>query len=90
MLTAHLQAPDSQLAPKLALAWVALRIAHGVFYLGDKAALRTARFAFAFVSGLIHVRRNFTGGEEKIPKGKRVRSVPMMPAVPMRAETLLV
>lgn len=34
-----------------------------------------------FVGGLIHVRRNFTGGEEKIPKGKRVRSVPMMPDV---------
>lgn len=34
-----------------------------------------------FVAGLIHVRRNFTGGREKIPKGKRVRSVPMMPDV---------
>jgi integrase len=34
-----------------------------------------------FIGGLIHVRRNFTGGEEKIPKGKRVRSVPMMPNV---------
>lgn len=31
-----------------------------------------------FVGGLLHVRRNFTGGEEKTPKGKRVRSVPMM------------
>lgn len=34
-----------------------------------------------FVGGLVHVRRNFTGGEEKIPKGKRVRSVPMTPDV---------
>jgi integrase len=34
-----------------------------------------------FVDGLLHVRRNFTGGVEKVPKGKRVRSVPMMPAV---------
>lgn len=34
-----------------------------------------------FVDGLLHVRRNFTGGREKVPKGKRVRSVPMMPAV---------
>ena len=34
-----------------------------------------------FVGGLLHVRRNFTGGREKVPKGKRVRSVPMMPAV---------
>ena len=34
-----------------------------------------------FVDGLLHVRRNYTGGVEKVPKGKRVRSVPMMPAV---------
>lgn len=34
-----------------------------------------------FVDGLIHVRKNFTGGEEKIPKGKKARSVPMMPDV---------
>jgi integrase len=34
-----------------------------------------------FVGGLLHVRRNFTSGREKVPKGKRVRSVPMMPAV---------
>ncbi len=34
-----------------------------------------------FLSGLLHVRRNFTGGVEKVPKGKRVRSVPMMPDV---------
>ncbi len=33
------------------------------------------------VDGLLHVRRNFTGGLEKVPKGKRVRSVPMMPEV---------
>jgi integrase len=37
--------------------------------------------AVDFVGGLIHVRRNFTGGREKAPKGKRVRSVPMMPDV---------
>jgi integrase len=34
-----------------------------------------------FVTGLLHVRRNYTGREEKIPKGKRVRSVPMTPHV---------
>jgi integrase len=35
-----------------------------------------------FVGGLLHVRRNFTDGREKdYPKGKRVRSVPMMPEV---------
>jgi integrase len=34
-----------------------------------------------FVGGLLHVRRNYTDGREKVPKGKRVRSVPMMPEV---------
>jgi integrase len=36
-----------------------------------------------FLRGLVHVRRNFTGKppREKIPKGKKVRSVPMAPAV---------
>jgi hypothetical protein len=29
----------------------------------------------------LHVRRNFTDGREKAPKDKRVRSVPMTPAV---------
>ncbi|MFT3864507.1 MAG: tyrosine-type recombinase/integrase [Solirubrobacterales bacterium] len=30
---------------------------------------------------LIHVRHNFTHGEEKAPKGKKARSVPMTPDV---------
>ena len=46
---------------------------------GELLALRWADVDF--VDGLLHVRRNFTGGIEKVPKGKRVRSVPMMPAV---------
>lgn len=46
---------------------------------GELLALRWAHVDF--VGGLLHVRRNFTGGAEKVPKGKRVRSVPMMPAV---------
>jgi integrase len=33
------------------------------------------------VAGLLHVRRNYTSKVEKVPKGKRVRSVPMMPRV---------
>jgi integrase len=33
------------------------------------------------VGALVHVRRSFTSGVEKMPKGKRVRSVPMMPVV---------
>jgi integrase len=34
-----------------------------------------------FVAGLVHVRRNYTSGREKVPKGKKVRSVPMTPDV---------
>lgn len=47
--------------------------------MGELLALRWSDVDF--VDGLLHVRRNFTGGVEKVPKGKRVRSVPMMPAV---------
>ena len=34
-----------------------------------------------FVGGLLHVRANFTSGREKVPKGKKVRSVVMTRAV---------
>jgi integrase len=34
-----------------------------------------------FVGGLVHVRRNYTDGTEKVPKGKKVRAVPMTPDV---------
>jgi integrase len=46
---------------------------------GELLALRWGEVDF--VGGLLHVRRNFTDGREKMPKGKRVRSVPMIPAV---------
>lgn len=46
---------------------------------GELLALRWS--CVDFMGGLLHVRRNYTGGVEKIPKGKRVRSVPMMPDV---------
>jgi integrase len=44
---------------------------------GELLALRWKQVDF--VGGLVHVRRNYTDGREKVPKGKRVRSVPMMP-----------
>jgi integrase len=47
--------------------------------MGELLALRWSDVDF--MDGLLHVRRNYTGGREKVPKGKRVRSVPMMPAV---------
>ena len=50
---------------------------------GELFALRWE--AVDFVGGLVHVRRSYDYSAsprvEKIPKGKRVRSVPMMPAV---------
>lgn len=45
VLVAYLVVPHSELAPKLALAWVALRIAHGAFYLANKPGARTVAFA---------------------------------------------
>jgi integrase len=42
---------------------------------GELLALRWADVDF--VGGLLHVRRNYTDRREKMPKGKRVRSVPM-------------
>jgi uncharacterized MAPEG superfamily protein len=45
VLTAHIQSPASELAPKLALAWVALRVGHGILYIANKPAGRTACFA---------------------------------------------
>ena len=52
VLTAHIQSPASELAPKLALAWVALRVAHGIFYIADKPGGRTACFALASVCAI--------------------------------------
>ncbi len=52
VLTAHIESPDSALAPKLALAWVALRVAHGIFYVADKPAGRTTCFTLASLCAL--------------------------------------
>jgi uncharacterized MAPEG superfamily protein len=49
VLVAHLQAPDSALAPKLCILWVVLRTLHGIAYVADKPALRTVFFALATV-----------------------------------------
>jgi integrase len=34
-----------------------------------------------FLDGLVHVRRNYTDRTEKVPKGKKAGSVPLMPAL---------
>src|SRR4051794_39036580 len=41
-----------------------------------------------FLSDVIHVRHNYTDRTEKVPKGKRVRSVPMVPEVADRLAKL--
>jgi uncharacterized MAPEG superfamily protein len=47
VLVAHSLAPASELAAPLALAWVAFRVAHGVFYVSDKAPARGVCFGLA-------------------------------------------
>jgi uncharacterized MAPEG superfamily protein len=47
VLVAHLQAASSRLGPMLAIAWLVLRVLHGVAYLTDKPALRSALFGLA-------------------------------------------
>jgi uncharacterized MAPEG superfamily protein len=44
VLVAHVANPGSGVAPILAIAWVVLRIAHGVMYLADLATPRSAMF----------------------------------------------
>jgi uncharacterized MAPEG superfamily protein len=53
VLVAHLLAPASELAPKLAIIWVVLRVGHGVAYIADKPAVRTTFFAFASLTAIL-------------------------------------
>lgn len=53
VLVAHLLAPTSELSAKLALAWVALRVAHGVFYVTDKAPARGVCFGLGTVCSVL-------------------------------------
>jgi len=52
VITAHLFAPDSKLAPTLALVWVAARVLHGVVYLANIPPARTALFSVGMISVL--------------------------------------
>jgi uncharacterized MAPEG superfamily protein len=52
VLFQHFAAPESTLAPKLSLVWLAFRTLHPIFYIGDKQPLRTASFAIALVAAL--------------------------------------
>jgi uncharacterized MAPEG superfamily protein len=45
VIVAHILAAGSQLAAALSVAWLLLRIGHGLAYIADKPALRTLCFA---------------------------------------------
>lgn len=53
VLVAHLLAPASELAAPLALAWAAFRVAHGVFYVSDKAPARGVCFGLATACSML-------------------------------------
>jgi uncharacterized MAPEG superfamily protein len=49
VLAAHATNPGSTLAPKLAMAWMAVRLLHGIVYIVGVAGLRTALFGAGMV-----------------------------------------
>jgi uncharacterized MAPEG superfamily protein len=49
VLAAHATNPGSALAPKLALAWMAVRFLHGIVYIAGVAPVRTLLFAAGMV-----------------------------------------
>jgi len=49
VLVAHLLAPTSELAARLALGWVVFRVAHGVLYITNQATARSVCFGLANV-----------------------------------------
>src|SRR6185312_5640768 len=53
VLAAHATNPESSLAPKLAMAWMAVRFLHGVIYIAGIAGLRTALFAVGLLCTIL-------------------------------------
>ncbi len=53
VLAAHATAPDSSLAPKLAIAWIAVRVLHGIVYIAGIASVRSLFFAVGMVCALL-------------------------------------
>jgi uncharacterized MAPEG superfamily protein len=52
VIVAHLGAPNSTVAPILALVWVAARLLHGVLYIANIAAARSAVFGVALLAAM--------------------------------------
>jgi uncharacterized MAPEG superfamily protein len=53
VLAAHAANPGSTLAPKLAMAWMAVRFLHGVVYIAGVAPIRTLFFAAGLVCSIL-------------------------------------
>jgi uncharacterized MAPEG superfamily protein len=49
VLAAHATNPESTLAPKLAIAWMAVRLLHGIVYIAGIAGVRTLLFAAGMI-----------------------------------------
>lgn len=52
VIVAHLAHADATWAARLALLFIACRVAHGLAYIGDRQPLRTASFALGLLSAL--------------------------------------
>jgi uncharacterized MAPEG superfamily protein len=53
VLAAHLTAPDSTLAPKIAIGWMAVRLLHGIAYIRGMAPVRSMLFALGMVCAVL-------------------------------------
>ena len=52
LIVAYMLHPESTLVPKLAMAWVAVRVLHGVMYLAKIAPARTGMFVLGLLCSL--------------------------------------
>jgi len=53
VLAAHATNPGSALAPKLAIAWMAVRVLHGIVYIAGIAGVRTLLFAVGMICAVL-------------------------------------
>ena len=53
VLAAQVTSPGSTLAPKLAMAWIAVRVLHGIVYIMGIAPVRTLLFATGMVCSIL-------------------------------------
>lgn len=89
VLVAHLVAPTSALAPRLAVGWIVLRVLHGVFYVANKALARTVCFALAntcvawlYVIAAQGTRAHTTPASSRSSAGETVPNATAAPTLP--------